>query len=734
MGRNPRNRQHRQQLGASAAGRIQHRHNNNANELLNFHFSTPAASRQDSNTRINRRGGSGSNNDHGRHHHNNNQRRRSAQTRASVRQIADSSMFYLHSSAEHTFLLTRRSPSKMNPNEYSFNGSDQSVSWESVRMVQQRVPLSDEIVCPICLCDYVCARISKCGHSFCLPCILRHVQTYAASNPYHPVKCPCCGIPIIVDDMRPVSFDIVQPVVLQQTMRLRKLHRQKVSSSPFLPVKGAPMHSSPHFAPIVGIDADARYSRFNYLDPGAYHASLVAHQGELRKEMKNIVSLGGASASAEQLYLRLAMEMVLEEQRKAHQELEDEQALIVRFAGSNTGMYQAQSPALEFHPETVEEERLVDEDSCGGLPSSLVQRCRADSVGSFKSVDTAATPCSQNEGDAGANKGVSSPPATHNQKRFARKKPRKKIYGSMYLDTENAVHLYQAEDGQLVFLNGFNMTCLLSDFSKSPSYCTEDQAKMNNSSSMNALPPLPDIIEGRILEKELVHLTSETRKRMPFLNHIPLYTDVLFVELDLNHLLSETTKQKFKNEILKRRKKRHSKVQAEKRADRVAKKEDQDRINERKARLQSVDPDDVFFHPAVKLSKEMTAAEIMTTTTEDFGPLLGGERSDSDGIVPEVAAEGSAFSFSQAARRGTAAVLLTAEAFPELSSSSAFPSLGSSSSAAATAPPKSTPWGSASSSGKTLSPSTQPRNAPGTKKKKKGEKLVLFSTGGARGL
>lgn len=605
-------------------------------------------------------------------------------------------------------------------------------------MVQQRVPLSDEVVCPICLCDFVCARISKCGHSFCLPCILRHVQTYAASNPYHPVKCPCCGIPIIVDDMRPVSFDVVQPVVLQQPVRLRKLHRQKASSSPFLPVKGAPMHSSPHFAPIVGIDADARYSRFNYLDPEAYHASLVSHQGELRKEMKDIVSLGGASASTEQLYLSLAMEMVLEEQRKAHQELEDEQALIARFACSNTGMYQAQSPALEFHPEKIEEERLVDADSCGDLPSSPVQRYRGDSIGSFKSVDTAATPCSQNEGDAGANKGLSSPPATPNQKRFARKKLRKKVYGSMYLDTENTVHLYQADDGQLVFLNGFNMTCLLSDFSKSPSCCTEDQAKMNNNSSLNPLPPLPDFIEGRVLEKELVHLTSETRKRMPFLNHIPLYTDILFVELDLNHLLSEATKQKFKNEIIKRRKKRQSKVQAEKRADRVAKKEDQDRINERKARLQSVDPDDEYFHAAVQLSEELVAAENTTTTTEDFGPLLGGERSNRDGVVPEVAAEGTAFSFSQAARRGTAAVLSVAEAFPELSSSNAFPSLGSTSSVAAAAPPKATPWGSASSSAKTLSSnssSTQPRNAPGTKKKKKkGEKLVLFSTGGARGL
>ena len=57
-------------------------------------------------------------------------------------------------------------------------------------------------------------------------------------------------------------------------------------------------------------------------------------------------------------------------------------------------------------------------------------------------------------------------------------------------------------------------------------------------------PPFPDFIEGRILEIENVHVTHEVRKRMPFLSHIPLYSDVVFVELDLNHILTEETRRK----------------------------------------------------------------------------------------------------------------------------------------------------------------------------------------------
>eukprot|EP00536_Pseudo-nitzschia_multiseries_P018144 jgi/Psemu1/54304/gm1.54304_g len=727
----------RRQQQNGRRGGSRHHH---ANELLNFHFSTPAETRRENSSSNrssgdyhaqNRRGGN-----HGRNHKNN--PRRSAQHRASVRQTANSSMFHLHSSAEHTFLLTRRSPSKVNQNDYSFYGSDHSVSWESVRMVQQRVPCSDEVCCPICLCDFVSARISKCGHSFCLSCILRHVQTYAANNPYHPIKCPCCGIPLVVEDMRPVSFEAVRPVVLQQSLKLRKLHRQKASSSPFLPIPGAHVHSNPHFAPIAGIDADARYSRFNYLDPDAYHATLVANQGELEREARETVGAGLGNVSTEKMYLDLALGMVMAEQQKAHQQLEEETALMARFAGSNSGMYQAQSPAfvytyddhdaadgsasfsnLSLHD--TDESALPNESWSEHGDSSIPgQRYRGDSICSYKSVDTASTPCSNHE--MGRDDAA-------NQKRSSRRHSRKKLHGSMYLDTENAVHLYQAEDGQLVFLNGFNMTCLLSDFSKGPP-STDSSPDANNHPRPAA--PLPDVIEGRVLEKEHVHLTSETRKRMPFLNHIPLYTDIVFVELDLNHLLSEGTRRKFKNEIDKRRKKRQSKTQAEKRADRIARKEDQERINERKARLQLVDPDDEFFHAAVQMASEPAVVE-----AADFGPLPAAPRSPAvDAALAPTPASSSSFSFSQAAQRGSAAGLSSAEAFPELSSSRAFPTLGSPTPAASRGP-SATTWGSGSSA-KMLAPSKEPPNASGApgggkKKKKKGQKLVLFSTGGSRG-
>merc|ERR1719491_1906383 len=302
------------------------------------------------------------------------------------------------------------------------------------------------------------------------------------------------------------------------------------------------------------------------------------------------------------IYLSMALEIVHGELEKARKELSEEKKLIKRFASSNSGMYQKQSPVLIYEGKNVNSgvhlsPLLAPEEATGivnqdhFLPTSLShdgndidygdddaktesspvdayqQRYRGDSVGSHKSIDTTLTPCStsQHNLDKTINK---------NRNILARRKS-KKIQGSMYLDTLNAVHFYQAENGQLVFLNGFNMKCLLSDFSKSHISVHEgieeesagkDEEKDPEINRTNQAPPLPDYIEGRVLEIENVNLTPESRKRMPFLNHIPLYTDIVFVELDLHHLLCEATRRKFKGDFSKRRRRRQSKIKAESRA------------------------------------------------------------------------------------------------------------------------------------------------------------------------
>ncbi len=277
----------------------------------------------------------------------------------------------------------------------------------------------------------------------------------------------------------------------------------------------------------------------------------------------------------------------------------------------------------------------------------------------------------------------------------------------MYLNDADAVPFYQAEDGQLVFLIGFNMVCLCADFSKTrPVEGMQDQ------------PPLPDYLSGRILEIQNVHLTPDIRKRMPFLEHIPLYTDISFVELDLSSILSNETKKKFRADLEKRKKKRQSKVKAEKKADREARVEEARLITDRKARLTLIDPSDEFFQPTLSAEQETFITQDVEETHFEMG------NHDSSVQVPcEIIASQP---FLAACKRSVNPLRLESkEFFPGLQGGvDAFPALGVSS----TKMP--------SKQKHALIPETPIALATkdvGKKKGEKGKKVVLFSTSGQRG-
>ncbi|KAL3921401.1 MAG: hypothetical protein SGILL_002766 [Bacillariaceae sp.] len=507
---------------------------------------------------------------------------------------------------------------------------------------------------------------------------------------------------------------------MQSKFRLRKLHRTKQSSAPFLPLPEAPMHGNPHFCPTAKVDPDAKYSRFNFVDSDYFHSILVENQMELQREISSSVD------DAEKVYLGMALEIVMTQQQHAIHEREEEETLCERYAKPTAGMYLPQSPALVYSLEDLspqQQEQLSavaeewwppGEDSMAcvrGASTSLGGRYRGDSIGSYKSVESAATH-SSNHSKEDVHVVPTSPGGTLNQR-----KPQSRPQGSMYLDESSAVHFYQSEDGQLVFLNGFNMACLLSDYAKGLSQA--------GPKTQTFKAPLPDFIEGRVLEIENVQLTPDLRKRMPFLSHLPVFSDVSFVELDLNSLLSEETRKKFKADISKRRKQRQARIQAEKRADKAAEREETDRINERKARLQTIDPDDDFFQI------QSLPQEPQPTTGEDFGPSLvsGNESGDSAARHQRATNTGSMVTFSAAARRGADPISISStEAFPALGAASeAFPALVGPGSR-----PTTVDKPAASASG-AAAPATPSVGTVGKKKYKgKQKKILLFSTAGGR--
>lgn len=106
--------------------------------------------------------------------------------------------------------------------DYALQASepDEHLEWGDVLQVLASAE-SQQTACPICLGEPVAPRMAKCGHIFCLPCLIRFMNSHSDSEgPSHGHghgggqekkqnrwrKCPICDDTVYMSDARPVRF------------------------------------------------------------------------------------------------------------------------------------------------------------------------------------------------------------------------------------------------------------------------------------------------------------------------------------------------------------------------------------------------------------------------------------------------------------------------------------------------------------------------------------------------
>jgi hypothetical protein len=92
--------------------------------------------------------------------------------------------------------------------------ADVYVGWDAVLQVLASAE-TQSTSCPICLSIPVAPRMAKCGHIFCLPCLIRYMHSSDENNPPPEKrarwkKCPICEDSIYISETRPVRWFVGQ--------------------------------------------------------------------------------------------------------------------------------------------------------------------------------------------------------------------------------------------------------------------------------------------------------------------------------------------------------------------------------------------------------------------------------------------------------------------------------------------------------------------------------------------
>jgi Zinc finger, C3HC4 type (RING finger) len=92
--------------------------------------------------------------------------------------------------------------------------ADVHPDWDAVLQILASAE-TQSASCPICLSTPIAPRMAKCGHIFCLPCLIRYMHSTDDTNPLPEKrarwkKCPICEDSIYISDTRPVRWFLGQ--------------------------------------------------------------------------------------------------------------------------------------------------------------------------------------------------------------------------------------------------------------------------------------------------------------------------------------------------------------------------------------------------------------------------------------------------------------------------------------------------------------------------------------------
>ncbi|RUS13564.1 hypothetical protein BC937DRAFT_95125, partial [Endogone sp. FLAS-F59071] len=425
---------------------------------------------------------------------------------------------------------------------------DLTIDWADIEQVMISTP--ETPICPICLTPPTSARVTKCGHTFCLPCILHYLQLN--DNPKkHWRKCPICWDAIYARDLKSVRFLSVSQITavapnsagatpIGEVKLNMRLVQRSVHSTLALPVSATwPLPSTIvsawtnpdtvdvpwHFTP----DA-MQFAKFMLATPGYMDRQLTRDLDELIVGMAEVQSW---NANEEVPFIQMA-ELTVREQLEAVRSQDTPEVAAAKSKAEAIIMAVERASAKKAEKRAQAADTPADEGSSVEETRDTTTASDTDSASTTDLTPPEAYQLRHNNGTADTNPQL-----------YARHRTLTAGAAGVGSD-DSAYFFFQAADGQHVYLHPLDIKVMKHEF--------------------GSYERFPEHICVEVLGVEESTLTEDLRKRCKYLSHLPLSCDVTFVETDLKEVVSEATLSVFADELRQRLNRRKEKARRDDKA------------------------------------------------------------------------------------------------------------------------------------------------------------------------
>lgn len=339
----------------------------------------------------------------------------------------------------------------------------------------------EEPQCPICLFHPVAAKMTRCGHVYCWPCILHYL---ALSDKKSWRKCPICYEAVHLEDLKSALALPHRNYNCTEVATFQLMYREKGSLS----VRKVGDEAGASF-PSFGDSIERKMNSKLLL---AEHRDILSIIDRERNELKCQLTSDGMDCP-DSVFVQQALVLLAERENAFAGTCADEQPSMDAEAES----FAFNINAKEFNPHNSIEQ----------FPPSPSESDLNAAVDALKIESTDAKP-----------------------------------------NENSKFYFYQSVDGQHLYLHSVNTRMLQAMY--------------------GSLDCAPRTVSGRILQKEVSSITEDFRKRMKYLQHLPVTCQFEVAEINLDPtVVSSVVLSEFKDELENRQKQRQNRAREERKRD-----------------------------------------------------------------------------------------------------------------------------------------------------------------------